>query len=292
MDSHSDELNSGSRFAFGENWSRFLSLLDETRVQQAEQSLQRMLDAHNLHGLTFLDVGSGSGLFSLAARRLGASVTSFDYDPQSVACTTELKRRYFPEDTHWSVQAGSVLDQDFLGQFGAFDVVYAWGVLHHTGSMWRALENVAPLVRGEGRLFLAIYNDQGRWSERWRWFKCTYNRLPKWLRRPYALLVMGPREMRSLAFYCLKCEPNTYFNYIKNYATRSLRGMSYWHDLIDWIGGFPFEVAQPEQVFEFMRLRGFQLERLKTCGGGLGCNEFVFSRSPHPRSDAQPEASV
>jgi 2-polyprenyl-6-hydroxyphenyl methylase/3-demethylubiquinone-9 3-methyltransferase len=49
------------------------------------------------------------------------------------------------------------------------------------------------------------------------------------------------------------------------------------HDLIDWVGGWPFEVSTPEEVFNFYRRRGFQLEALKTCAGGLGCNEFVFT---------------
>ena len=99
--------------------------------------------------------------------------------------------------------------------------------------------------------------------------------------------MMGPRELRSLAFYVLTLRPKMYINYVINYTVQSLRGMSYWHDLIDWIGGYPFEVAKPEQVFEFMRLRGFQLERLKTCGGGLGCNEFVFIHSSSPSLETQ-----
>lgn len=54
------------------------------------------------------------------------------------------------------------------------------------------------------------------------------------------------------------------------------RGMSVWHDLVDWVGGYPFEVAKPEEIFDFYRTKGFTLVRLKTCGGGLGCNEYVF----------------
>jgi 2-polyprenyl-3-methyl-5-hydroxy-6-metoxy-1,4-benzoquinol methylase len=109
-----------------------------------------MLKVERLDGKSFLDIGSGSGLFSLAARRLGARVHSFDYDQQSVACTAELRRRYFPSAGDWVVERGSALDRDYLARLGTFDVVYSWGVLHHTGDMWRALENVKPLVAERG----------------------------------------------------------------------------------------------------------------------------------------------
>src|ERR1700684_4380793 len=123
-----EEVERGERFEFGKNWAQFLNSLDEGRIQRAESSLREMLETPDLRGLRFLDIGSGSGLFSLAARRLGARVHSFDYDPQSVACTLELKRRYFPEDTGWVVEQGSVLDEEHLERLGRFDVVYSWGV--------------------------------------------------------------------------------------------------------------------------------------------------------------------
>lgn len=91
----STEIAKGQRFKFGANWKGFLAVLNEERIVLAEQSLRNMLDM-DLKGTRFLDVGSGSGLFSLAARRLGATVHSFDYDPQSVACTEELRHRYLP----------------------------------------------------------------------------------------------------------------------------------------------------------------------------------------------------
>ncbi len=129
LDVHSAELARGERFEFGENWSRFLRVLNEDRIRQAEQSLAAMLEAQDLHGKTFLDMGSGSGLFSLAAKRLGAKVVSFDCDPSSVACTAELRRRYFVGDPDWTVIRGSALDRDFVASLRLFDVVYSWGVL-------------------------------------------------------------------------------------------------------------------------------------------------------------------
>jgi len=109
MTTHTLEIQQGQRFEFGKNWQRFLSVLNDERIAEAEKSLRAMLETESLSGKSFLDVGSGSGLFSLAAMRLGAArVHSFDYDPQSVACTRELKRRYFPDAHHWTIEEGSV----------------------------------------------------------------------------------------------------------------------------------------------------------------------------------------
>jgi 2-polyprenyl-6-hydroxyphenyl methylase/3-demethylubiquinone-9 3-methyltransferase len=169
MSSHAAEIAQGGRFEFGRNWARFLAVLDDERIARAEESLKQMLEVENLEGKSFLDIGCGSGLFSLAARRLGARVHSFDYDPQSVACATELRRRYFPDDERWTIEEGSALDSDYLRRLGAFDVVYSWGVLHHTGQMWQALDNAQLPVAAGGKLFIAIYNDTGTQSTRWKW---------------------------------------------------------------------------------------------------------------------------
>jgi 2-polyprenyl-6-hydroxyphenyl methylase/3-demethylubiquinone-9 3-methyltransferase len=274
MSPHAAEVAGGERFEFGENWSRFLSTLDEGRIARAEESLRQMLEVEDLTGKSFLDIGSGSGLFSLAARRLGARVHSLDYDPRSVACTTELRRRYFDGDARWTVEEGSALDESYIGSLGRFDVVYSWGVLHHTGQMWSGLANAALPVAEGGRLFVAIYNDTGSQSERWKWIKKTYNRLPRPLRSPFALAMMAPEEAKALLRSLVRLRPSEYAARWTRYDEN--RGMSRWHDIIDWVGGHPYEVAKPEEIFDFYKARGFTLTKLKCGGVGLGCNEFVF----------------
>jgi 2-polyprenyl-3-methyl-5-hydroxy-6-metoxy-1,4-benzoquinol methylase len=263
--SHAEELGAGERFGFGENWSRFLRHLDEERIVQAERSLQQMLGLPSLQGLRFLDAGSGSGLFSLAARRLGASVHSFDYDPQSVACTKALRQRYAPEDAQWRIEEGSVLDAQYLEGLGSFDIVYSWGVLHHTGDQWSAMDNVSRLVRPGGRLFIAIYNDQGAISRYWTGVKRLYN--ANWLARWLLIAIYTPYFIGLRWLY-------------RTVTGRGAldRGMNLWHDMLDWLGGYPFEVATPEAVFRFHRARGFQLREMTTAGGTGACNEFVFER--------------
>jgi SAM-dependent methyltransferase len=268
----------GARFAFGANWQRFLASVNEDRVQQASASLAARLPHTDLTGLRFLDIGSGSGLSSLAARRLGARVHSFDSDPACVACTYELRRRYEPDDRLWTIERGSVLDRAYLESLESFDIVYSWGVLHHTGAMWEAMDNVATLVAPGGILFIALYNDQGRLSRVWRVAKRRYVEGPVLLRPILLLFTFAIFYAPGIVLRTLKGRP------VRSWRRHGEhRGMSAWHDIVDWAGGYPFEVARPGEVHNFYRQRGFQLERLETTIG-IGCNEFVFVRDTNDQT--------
>jgi len=263
------EIQNKERFGFGKNWSSFLKTLTEERIITAENSIKEMLKVNDLNGKSFIDIGSGSGLFSLAARRLGASVFSFDYDIESYNCTKKLKEIYFPDDPEWNIKNESVLDDSFISMLDKYDVVYSWGVLHHTGDMWKALDNVSRLVKSNGFLFIALYNDQGHKSKRWYKVKKMYNSglsgrlIIKAIYLPYFFIM-------SIINSILKRK-----NLFKEY--KKFRGMSVYHDWIDWLGGFPFEVASVDDVVEFYLKRGFYLFKVKT-NLGLGNNHFVLKK--------------
>ncbi|HEY6290938.1 MAG TPA: class I SAM-dependent methyltransferase [Terriglobia bacterium] len=266
------DAGTNKRFAFGRNWRRFLSVLNDERLAVAEDSLREMLEADSLAGKSFLDIGSGSGLFSLAAARLGASrIHSFDYDPDSVACTGELKRRYRPAMEAWTIERGSALDEGYLASLGQYDIVYSWGVLHHTGNLWRALELVTPRVKPGGKLFIAIYNDRGWVSRAWTFVKRVYN--AGWAGAALVTGIFVPIFVaKGLAGDLLR-----FRNPLTRYREyRKQRGMSVVHDWLDWLGGYPYEVAAPEKIIDLYRQRGLVLKKLKDRRHLNGNNEFVF----------------
>ena len=203
-------------------------------------------------------------------------MVSVDYDPDSVACTEGVRDQFAVDNRSWQVFRGSVLDESFLSSIGQADIVYCWGVVHHTGDMKNAIRLVSRSVAEGGHLFLAVYNDQGGASRRWLAIKRMYHRLPPWLQSIWVVFIAGWYETKFALVRLLQLRnPLPFADWRQK---KNDRGMSVWHDWVDWIGGLPFEVATPEQIIVPLREQGFVLDRLKTVAGGWGCNEYVFSR--------------
>jgi 2-polyprenyl-6-hydroxyphenyl methylase/3-demethylubiquinone-9 3-methyltransferase len=257
-------------FSFGENWAKYLSGMAPEAAVQAQSSLQRSFAGRELAGESFLDLGCGSGLFSLCAHVLGADkVVSVDVDPSSVACADGL-RKGSDAPERWIVRRGSVLDPEFVRSLGSFSRVYSWGVLHHTGAMWEALENAQSVVAPGGLLCVALYLEP-RYVRVHMALKRIYNRSPHWLRpviaAAFAFAWLAARTARR------KGNP---ISFVRSYGEKS-RGMSFFRDVDDWLGGLPCEFAEPEDVRAFLVTHGFR-EVAYTPGRPGGNSEYLFQR--------------
>ena len=255
------------RFSFGKNWVNYLKKANSNSLKKASKSIEDLFNYTKLNNVNFLDVGCGSGIFSLAARKNNMSVTSFDFDKFSVQATQSLKNKYFKDDLNWKVMQGSILDLDFLKKFKyKFEYVYSWGVLHHTGNMMESFENISTLVKDKGFLIISIYNDQGILSRYWLVVKKLYNSniifrfLIILFHFPYFMIL---RPIKKI---------------ILDRQIIDSRGMIFWYDYLDWLGGYPFEVAKPKDVISFFKKRGFNIKKTLTTKGKLGCNEFIFQK--------------
>lgn len=261
-------------FSFGKNWKNFLKHLNNKRIEKAENSLIVFLNGkENIVGKTFIDVGCGSGLFSLVAYRLGAGkVVSIDIDDASVACAKYLREKVGKPE-QWEIKTGSVLNKNFLNSLDTFDIVYSWGVLHHTGNMYQAIENITHLVHSMGKLYIAIYNDNRKklegTSSFWLKAKRRYNKSGK--------VVKMIIEIIYTAYYIIGLMANwkNPIIYIKNY--HSFRGMNFMSDIKDWLGGYPYEYASIEKIISFLDTLGFACSKYTTARS-IGCNEFLFTK--------------
>jgi SAM-dependent methyltransferase len=257
----------GARFQFGKNWQSFLSTVSGGSVAHAEQGLRRLFAT--LPSGSFLDIGCGSGLSLLAAHRLGANeLTGIDFDPDSVAAARTLLA-----DSGARIEERSVFDLD--PDDGMFDVVYSWGVLHHTGDLWRALDNAAAMVKPGGLLAIAIYRKTA-FCGLWKIEKFAYTKAPA----PVQKLMRAIYKLAFLAGLC--ATGRNPFAYIRDY--KSDRGMSWHHDVHDWLGGYPYQSASPYELENFFGRKSFAVisvnQHKARLGGLFGshCDEYVARR--------------
>jgi SAM-dependent methyltransferase len=269
----------GIRFAFGANWQSFAAAIDPARIAEAEAGLRRLFPAGEIEGCRFLDIGCGSGLSALAALRLGAAhVSAIDLDPRSAATTRSVLQKY-AKTASWDVQQKSVFDLMPASE-APHGIVYSWGVLHHTGRMWEALERCCALVPGGGRLAVALYRRTpmcGFWRAEKRFYAAAGPAAQKSVRALYkvaygaGLLATGRNPARYVASY------------------QSARGMDWHHDVHDWLGGYPYESTDPAAVRDFLARHGFALDRMferpAAAKGLFGshCDEYVAVRSAGAR---------
>ena len=255
-------------FAFGRNWRSFSRVVSEDALDKAKRDILAWLGPQGVAGKTVLDIGSGSGIHSLCFHRLGAaSVVSLDVDPQSVACTRRCWEKA-GKPANWRVEQLIVLDSHAMDSLGRFDLIYSWGVLHHTGRMWDAIGTASALAKpGAGRLWISLYADGPNYELNLAQ-KRRFNRWPWLLRQAYVfrILLQMWRHERSQG------------KKLRDWFWRD-RGMNAYHDTIDWLGGLPYEVASVAEVTEFLAARGWAPERIDERAEG-DCSIFLFRAGP------------
>lgn len=257
------------RFAFGRNWRSYSeNALTPERIREARCAFRELVDGIELHGRRFIDVGFGQGLSLLVAAEMGARATGIDIDKDNMDAIEAVRHAMGRADTP-RVEVKSILDDAFVqNNRGKFDIVHSWGVLHHTGDMRRAIENACALVADNGHLICSIYNRH--WSSpAWKAVKWSYNRLPAFLQR----LVIG-------LFYPLIYAAKLLVTR-KNPKTKQ-RGMDFFHDVVDWVGGYPYEYATENEICGLVCAYGFKILRVNPAQVPTGCNEFVFQKKGSP----------
>jgi 2-polyprenyl-3-methyl-5-hydroxy-6-metoxy-1,4-benzoquinol methylase len=264
----------GRQFDFGQNWKEYSQhAITPARVEAAAQDFMRLHDGVPLAGRSFLDIGFGQGLSLLLARRASARAIGCDVNPKC-AQALDLTRRYFPEQTgEIPILVGSILETSTVdrlreiapGGDGLYDVVHSWGVLHHTGDMACALRHAASLVRPGGHLVIAIYNRH--WSSRpWLWIKWGYVHGPAWLQK--ALVAALYPVIYAAKWLVTRRDPK-----------QQQRGMEFYYNVVDWIGGYPYEYASVSEMTARLKGLGFSVSKTVNAEVPTGCNEFVFRRA-------------
>jgi SAM-dependent methyltransferase len=260
------------RYGFGKNWAEFIEKkFSDAVVEDSRQHLASFIRMDSLKGLTFLDIGCGSGLHSFAAHKMGADrIFSFDYDRDSVATTKKI-HEHAGSPGNWTVQQGSVLDKSYMDKLPKSDIVYSWGVLHHTGDMWSAVRNAAIPMKPDSLFYIALYSSDNYvdpppeyWLKVKRDYNCAGALGKRWMELRYA--------MRFMIIPELKAGRNP-FQVMRKYGER---GMTYWTDVKDWLGGYPMDFASLQDTQSFCK-EGLGLELVNVLTGE-GCTEYLFCR--------------
>lgn len=263
-----DLIDSGRvEFSFGRNWKEFLPTIDDNAIKEAGKDIDQWLGSQNIQGKSVIDIGSGSGLSSLCIYYRGCRrLVSFDSDPESVETAKFLAARAGSPD-NWAIFQGSIIDETLINRLGTFEIVHSWGVLHHTGKMWQAMAHAIRLCAPGALFLISIYAAGDRYEEHLA-LKRRFNAADPGTKADMIRIQME----RTKSFY--RDNENSEGGLNRD------RGMTHYHDAVDWLGGLPYEVAHASEVLLFCINRGLVPLRVFERRQG-GCSVYLFRNDPN-----------
>jgi 2-polyprenyl-6-hydroxyphenyl methylase/3-demethylubiquinone-9 3-methyltransferase len=268
-------VNKSSRhYSFGKNWLEYSQSINSIHVDHVTSDLSRLLNLKDLTQKSVLDIGCGSGVHDVGFYQLGCrNLTAIDYDQDCITATNQTLEKFCP-GSGYKILQGDILSSK-TQSLGKFDIVYSWGVLHHTGNLLEAICKASTLVAREGHLAIALYR-KTLMCGFWKAEKRLYSRLPRIFQRFLELIYIS---FFSIAL--LFTQKTSITNYIESYSSK--RGMNFFADVKDWLGGYPYESISPHELRKLMSSLGFRqvysLEGNSRIGiFGSGCDEFLFQK--------------
>jgi SAM-dependent methyltransferase len=258
-------------FNFGSNWKNYSKYaLSGKKIETAKLHFDKLFENIDLNEKSFLDIGFGQGLSLLIATEKNANTVGCDINPLCSEVLLFNMKMFNNNLNEIPVVIGSINDETTvenilkLNDGNLFDIVHSWGVLHHTGNMWKAIEKSKNLVTKNGIFVIAIYNKHFT-AKFWHLIKKVYNSSGWFIKN---LMLAGYLPLIFIR----------YLLYFQN-PMKLPRGMNIYYDAIDWLGGYPYQYASIDEILDYMNQNGFTQVRIVKTSGFTGCNEFVFKKT-------------
>jgi ubiquinone/menaquinone biosynthesis C-methylase UbiE len=252
-------------------WTEYLP-----EVEASENHWKIFYSGEEVKGKSVLDAGCGTGIFSIIFATNGAGrVTGIDISEGSLQTARGLKKKFNLENADFQKQ--DMLALPFSDE--SFDIVWAWGTVHHTTDPFRAITELLRILKPSGSILLAVYKRT----------RLTF--LHEIIRKT---LLRAPRKTwkglaRVMAFFLSP----VIFLFKKREKSR--RGEKLEELIIDWYFVPIRHYYKPEEIRGFLEERGLVIEKYLPASGRFdSTSNFIFKarKSPQDEDRLQPQEKI
>ncbi len=215
-------------------------------------------------GKTVLDAGCGTGVFSIIFARNGAAkVTGIDISPGSLGTARGLKEKFGLANAEFQQQ--DMLHLSFRD--ASFDIVWAWGTVHHTTDPLGAITELIRVLKPGGSLFLAIYKQT---SVTWihEIIRKTMIRTPRW---SWNVLAKAGAFMLTPVVFLFKRRQ------------KSRKGEKLSELILDWYFVPIRHYYTPEEIRVFLERKKFRIEKYLAHSGRFNSSSNFIYKARKPK---------